>query len=88
MEDEFTKFMEQQKAKKEVPLNEQKFLARRADLDADAEDEKTFEEHANGTNEVFKRDSYDNEVLAITLDYLRQLDKNKVAQAARSAVPN
>ena len=40
---------EEQKAKKEVPLNEKKFLARRAEFDADKEEEKTFEEQANGT---------------------------------------
>lgn len=79
---------EVQKAKKEVPLNEQKYLARRAEFDADAEDEKTFEEQANGTAEVIKRTYYENEVLAITLDYLRLLGKDKVGQAANAKVPN
>jgi carboxyl-terminal processing protease len=80
---------EEQKAKKEVPLSEQKFLARRAELDADAEDEKTFEEQANGSTEVIKRTYYENEVLAITLDYLRLLGKDKVANnSAKAAVPN
>ena len=46
-----------------MPLNEEKFLARRAELDADEEEEKTFEEQANGNDEVFKRDFYINEVL-------------------------
>jgi len=78
----------EQKAKKEVPLNEAKFLARRAELDSDAEDEKTFEEQANGTDEVIKRTFYENEVLGITVDYLRLLGKDKVAKAARAAVPN
>ena len=87
--DEFEKLQknieryEEQKAKKEVPLNEQKFLARRAELDADEEEEKTFEDQANGDgdDEVFKRNYYNNEVLTITLDYLRLLGKDKVAQA-------
>jgi carboxyl-terminal processing protease len=71
----------EQKAKKEVPLNEQKFMARRAELDADREEEKTFEHQANGGGEqVFKRDHYNNEVLSITLDYLRLLGKDKVAK--------
>jgi carboxyl-terminal processing protease len=72
---------EEQKAKKEVPLNEAKFNARREEFDADKEEEKTFEEHDRGSPEVFKRDFYDNEVLAITLDYLRLLGKDKVANA-------
>jgi carboxyl-terminal processing protease len=80
---------EEQKAKKEVPLSEQKFLARRAELDADAEDEKTFEEQANGSTEVIKRTFYENEVISITLDYLRLLGKDKVANNnAKAAVPN
>jgi carboxyl-terminal processing protease len=85
--DEFGKLIknikryEEQKAKKEVPLNEAKFMARRAELDADEEDEKTFEEQANATNEIFKRTFYNNEALNITVDYLRLLGKDKVAKA-------
>jgi carboxyl-terminal processing protease len=71
----------EQKTKKEVPLNEEKFMARRAELDADREEEKTFEHQANGSEtEVVKRDYYFNEVLAITLDYLKLLGKDKVAK--------
>jgi carboxyl-terminal processing protease len=72
----------EQKAKKEVPLNEKKFLARRAELDAEQEEEKTFEHQANGeeANEVFKRNYYNNETINITLDYLRLLGKDKVAK--------
>ena len=73
------RYMEQ-KLKKEIPLNEEKFLAQRAELDADKEEEKTFEEQANGSDEVVKRDYYFNEVMNITLDYLRLLGKDKVAR--------
>ena len=71
----------EQKTKKEVPLSEEKFMARRAELDADKEEEKTFEHQANGDGDtkVFKRDYYNNEVLNITLDYLKLLGKDKVA---------
>jgi carboxyl-terminal processing protease len=80
---------EDQKAKREVPLSEAKFLARRAELDADEEDEKTFEEQANANDEVFKRTFYNNEALNVTLDYLRLLGKDKVANAAPPArLPN
>src|SRR5262245_1188265 len=80
---------EEQKAKKEVPLSEKKFLARRAELDADEEEEKIAEEQNNGTTEVIKRSYYENEVLSITLDYLRLLGKDKVADASKTAVrPN
>lgn len=79
---------EEQKAKKEVPLNEKKFTARREEFDAEKEEEKTFEEAERGATEVFKRDFYNNEVLAITLDYLRLLGKDKVANARNPAAPN
>ena len=76
---------DEQKKKKEIPLNEKKYLARRAELDSEKEDEKTFEEQQNGTKEVFKRDFYSNETLAITLDYLRLLNKDKVAGVVEPA---
>jgi carboxyl-terminal processing protease len=79
---------EEQKAKKEIPLNEKKFFARRAEFDAEKEEENTFEEQERGTTEVFKRDYYGNEVLAITLDYLRLLGRDKVANAGNPAAPN
>ncbi len=79
---------EEQKAKKEVPLNEKKFTARREEFDSEKEEEKTFDEHAQGTTEVFKRDFYGNEALAITLDYLRELGKEKVANARTPGAPN
>jgi carboxyl-terminal processing protease len=79
---------EEQKAKKEVPLNEKKFIARREEFDADKEEEKTFDENERGSPEVFKRDYYGNEVLAITLDYLRLLGKDKVAAAGNVPTPN
>jgi carboxyl-terminal processing protease len=63
-----------QKTKKEIPLNEKKFLARRAELDSDKEEEKKFDSDSN-----FERDFYFNECIGITLDYLRSLGKDKVA---------
>jgi carboxyl-terminal processing protease len=59
-----------QKAQKRVSLNEKKFLAERAELNADKEEEKKYDE-LNDTAPVFKRDFYNNETLSITLDYLR-----------------
>lgn len=87
--DDFRKLMKnidrymEQKTKKEVPLNEQKFAARRAELDSEKEEEKLFEDQNANPNEVVKRDYYFNEVIAVTLDYLRLLGKDKVANASR-----
>ncbi len=71
----------EQKTKKEIPLSEQKFMARRAELDSEREEEKTFEHQEKGNDEVFKRDFYSSEALAVTVDYLRLLNKEKVAGA-------
>jgi carboxyl-terminal processing protease len=60
-----------QKADKKVSLNETEFLADRAELNADKEEEKQFEELNSSSGQVFKRDFYGNEAMSVTLDYLR-----------------
>jgi carboxyl-terminal processing protease len=60
-----------QKEEKKVTLNEKVFLEDRAELNADKEEEKKFEELNNSTGAVFKREFYNNEAINITLDYLR-----------------
>lgn len=61
-----------EKDKKTVTLNEEKFFSR--ELDAEKEDEKTFENQVN--NDKIKRDFYLNEVMAITTDYVTMLKKS------------
>jgi carboxyl-terminal processing protease len=68
-----------QKTKKRITLNEEKYLAQRSELDAEKEEEKQFDEQTNGNKEIVKRDYYFNEVLAITLDYARALKGSKLA---------
>jgi carboxyl-terminal processing protease len=63
---------QQQKNRKTVPLNEAKFLAERAELNADREEEKELEKSMNTKKIVFDRsDFYNREALDITLDYLQ-----------------
>jgi len=70
----------EQKERKKVSLNEEKFMARRAELDTDEEERKPFDDPDDPDNkEIVKRDFYFNEVLAITLDYLELLDRAKIA---------
>jgi carboxyl-terminal processing protease len=71
----------EQKARKSVTLNEEKFFAERAELDADKEEQKQLEEQIDTTDEVVTRDFYFNEVLAITHDYIRLLQQQRLAQA-------
>jgi carboxyl-terminal processing protease len=69
------------KDQKRVSLNEQTFLADRAELNADKEEEKKFEElNGSSSGPVFKRDFYNNEALAITLDYLRLVSPEMVSR--------
>lgn len=71
----------EQKDKKSVSLNEKEFFARRAELDADKEDEKQLEDPTNKSkDEVVKRDFYVNEVLTITAEYVSALQNSKVAK--------
>lgn len=68
---------------KTVPLNEQKYMARRdSEKNAEKEEEKQLDDTAAGKkDEIFRDDFYEKEVISITLDYLTELQKSKVAQA-------
>ncbi|MDZ7616573.1 MAG: carboxy terminal-processing peptidase [Patescibacteria group bacterium] len=66
----------EQKARKHVTLNKEKFLAERAELNAEQEQQKQLEDLADPDSGVeIKRDYYLDEALAITVDFLnaRQL---------------
>lgn len=79
---------EEQKKKKFVTLNEQKFLAERAELNADREEEKQLEELQEGATTEIKRDHYINEALAITVDYLQlAFQGGPAAQAVQAQRP-
>jgi carboxyl-terminal processing protease len=68
---------------KTIPLNEQKYLARRdSERDAEKEEEKQLQDPATSKPEqIFRDDFYDKEVINIALDYLAELKKSKVAKA-------
>ena len=75
--DDFKKVMKNidrymaQKEKKTVTLNEAKFMAERADLNADKEEQKEIEELNDPSQPGIKLTYYLKEVLAITVDYLQ-----------------
>lgn len=62
----------EQKERKAVTLNEEKFLAERKEVNADEEEKKKIEELAD-KEEGIQRDYYLDEVLAMTVDYLDML---------------
>ena len=64
-----------------VTLNEEKFLAERAELDAEREEEKHFKEQfENNDRPVFDRNFYMEEVLAVAKDYLELMNENRFAK--------
>lgn len=72
----------QQKERKAVTLNEQKFLAERAELNADAEEEELERMSESGSEEI-KRDFYLNEAFAVTADYLGLLSARTATAGSR-----
>jgi len=73
---------EEQKDRKTVTINREKFLAEREELDADKEQEEAFEEAVKSDRPVFDvEDHYNQEALSIMVDYLGLLKNNRVAIA-------
>ncbi len=64
----------EQKEKKRISLNREKFMAEKAELTAEKQEEKELEELNDPNRPVVKRDYYFNEVLAITTDYAAMLN--------------
>ncbi len=76
---------EEQKKKKYVTLNQDKFLKERAELNSDKEEEKTIEKLNDPNGNKIERDYYLDEVLAITVDYTRLLSAAKLQNMAVGA---
>lgn len=70
-----------QKELKSVSLNEEKFMARRAELNAQKEEEEKEMEAQLGNEVVYNDNYYNTEVLNITNDYIEGLRKQNLAQA-------
>ncbi|MFU7562196.1 carboxy terminal-processing peptidase [Roseiconus sp. JC912] len=68
-----------QKEEKRVPLNEEEFLARRKQLDAQKEQEKE-ELNQQSDQEVFRDDFYNREVLSILSDYITGLQRQQLVK--------
>lgn len=86
--DEFTEDIrridryETQKDRTEISLNLAEFLADRKQLDTDKEKEEIGEELSDADRPVFDmEDHYNQEAIAITIDYIRLLQANKLAIA-------
>ena len=70
----------EQKDRKYVTLNEEQFLAERAQLDAEREEEKLIEDQIDpGNKPVIDRNFYFDEVLDVAVDYVKLLQSRKLA---------
>jgi carboxyl-terminal processing protease len=77
----------EQKDRKTVTLNKEKFLAERAELNAEKEEEEIYDGLSDPNRPVFRMDDYDKEALDITVDYLQLLGGNRIAEAHRPGAP-
>jgi carboxyl-terminal processing protease len=75
---------EEQKDRKTITLNKEKFLAERKELDSDKEQEELFENMTDPTRPVYEMDGYGQEAIDITVDYLDLLGGNKIAVARQA----
>ncbi|MCZ6632686.1 MAG: carboxy terminal-processing peptidase [bacterium] len=67
-----------QKELKQISLQESDFLARRAELEAAKEADEELEEAVDSADKKVERDFYLNEVLAITLNYIQELNQIQI----------
>ena len=70
-----------QKKQSTVSLNEESFMKRRAQLDAQKEDEKEGEELQKPQDEIFRDTFYNREVINIAHEYIDGLRKQNLAKA-------
>lgn len=68
-----------QKDEKHVSLNEQAFMDRRKEIDAEKEEEKAILDSQKPKKDVFKKDFYSEEVLDITSDYVEAVNSLDLA---------
>jgi carboxyl-terminal processing protease len=75
----------EQKDRKTVTLNKEKFLKERAELDAEKKQEELFDDMTNPSRPVYEMDGYGEEALDVVADYLELLGGNRIAVARPAA---
>jgi carboxyl-terminal processing protease len=70
-----------QKSEKYASLSEAQFLARRAEFDAEKEEEEQFKKQEETKNKIYDETFYNEEVMNIVVDYLQALSQRKLAKA-------
>lgn len=75
---------EEQKDRKTVTLNKEKFMAERAESNSEKDEEKIYDDLSDPNRPVYQMDGYGQEALDITVDYLELLDGQKLANAQQA----
>jgi carboxyl-terminal processing protease len=75
---------EEQKERKTVSLDKEKFIAARKELNAEKDEEELYDSMNDPTRPVFDKNEYGFEALDIAVDYVELLGGNKVASASRT----
>lgn len=70
-----------QKEQNTVSLDEEQFMARRKELDAQKEEEEETLETQLNSEEIYRDNFYNQEVLNVTHDYIDGLKKQNLAKA-------
>ncbi len=74
-------FYLKQKSEKSVSLNEAAFMAKRAEFNSEKEEEDLMKKGEESKEKVFDDTYYNEEVLNISLDYIKSLSQRKLAKA-------
>ncbi len=70
-----------QKEEKQASLVESVFMAKRAEFDAEKEEEEQFEDKTKNKEKIYNDTYYNEEVMGVTVDYINALRQRKIAKA-------
>ncbi len=74
-------FYLKQKAEKYASINEAEFMAKRAEFDSEKEQEDLMKKEEESKEKVYDDTYYNEEVLSISIDYVKTLSQRKLAKA-------
>lgn len=74
-------FYVKRKAEKEASIKESDFMAKQAEFDSEKEEEDLMKKQEETKEKIFDDSYYNEEVLSISIDYVRALGQRKLAKA-------
>jgi len=74
-------FYVKRKAEKEASINEAQFMAKQAEFDSEKEEEDLMKKQEESKEKVYDDSYYNEEVLNVSIDYVKALSQRKLAKA-------